>query len=443
VTSNTHDPATNATSGATAACEAALIATFYCRRDRALTRSLHEGLYRSLAGTSETVDIPGDWHDRDNDAYLRCFGPPAAYDTTVIQLALNAPGNAASAWECLRQRLEHLLDAAHLAHLLDGDQCTDLWGYTLTYQAVLVPGIGADRVLKKLQPTVRRLRSSESLQPLAQAKISGGKVWLMDIPTEGDGLEAATVYVGLSPPGKEEAFVKAIYGPGAALLMPDLIAHKGYHHMRQYRGGDLQSELEVSLANLQQTTNRLLMSNSDQSVETEDGLQDLARAYPRLMPVISILKELHISLVRQSRNYNQWQAQMKGNDVIGYHRGHLEMAISELELLVTQFQDATDAANTAVSIAQVRVDKALANRQWWIATLLGVVGLAVSLRGILAWEGVEELLGQIPMLAPYSGNFFVQLGTQIGIVLVCALLLVLVASWIRKRGRKRRVSERE
>jgi hypothetical protein len=61
----------------------------------------------------------------------------------------------------------------------------------------------------------------------------------------------------------------------------------------------------------------------------------------------------------------------------------------------------------------------------------------VSLRGILAWEGVEELLGQIPMFARHSGNFFVKLGTQFGIILVCALLLVLIVSWIRKRSRNK------
>lgn len=153
-----------------------------------------------------------------------------------------------------------------------------------------------------------------------------------------------------------------------------------------------------------------------------------------------MLKELHTSLVRQSRNYDQWRASMKGNDIIEYHRGHLEMATSELELLVTQCQDAIDTADTAVSIAQVQVSKVQANRQWWIATLLGVVGLAVSLRGILAWEGVEELLGLIPMLEPYSHKFFLKLGTQIGIVLVCALLLVLIVSWIHKRGRGRQIS---
>ena len=47
------------------------------------------------------------------------------------------------------------------------------------------------------------------------------------------------------------------------------------------------------------------------------------------------------------------------------------------------------------------------------------------------------MLGLIPMLEPYSGNFYLKLETQIGIVLVSALLLVLIVSLIRKRGRSR------
>jgi hypothetical protein len=46
------------------------------------------------------------------------------------------------------------------------------------------------------------------------------------------------VYLALCPSDKEEEFVRTvILGVDAALLMPDLITHKAYHQMRQYRGG--------------------------------------------------------------------------------------------------------------------------------------------------------------------------------------------------------------
>lgn len=443
MTSDSRDSAINATSGETTAGQAALIATFYGPRGASPTRSLHEQLYRSLARTPEAMGIPDHWDD--NDTFLDRFDPPAAPDTTVIQLALNAPGSAPSAWETMRRQLENLLDAIwpELENLLEATGLASAWwGYTLTYQAVLASG--ADPVLEELLPAIRRLHSSESLQPLAQAEMSGGKVWLLGIPTHDDGLAAATIYVALSPSDKEGTLMTAIYGPAASLLMPDLISHKGYHQMRQYRGGNVRHRFEEGIKSIQKTSNELLESGVDQTVETNAGFEDLVRAYPRLIPVISILKELHISLVQQLHNYDRWRTQIKGNNVIEYHRGHLEMATSELELLVKQCQNAIDTADMAVSMARDQVSEVQANRQWWIATLLGVVGLAVSLRGILAREDVEELLGLIPMLEPqHRDNFFVQLGTQIGIVLICALVLVLVVTWIRKRGRKKRISVRE
>jgi hypothetical protein len=106
------------------------------------------------------ITVPDSWHDPDKEKLLHRFNPSATHDTTIIQLALNARGDA-SAWENARQQLESMLDAAELADL------PKTWlGYTLTYQVVLALGIDADTALDKLQPSIRRLRSSESLQPL-------------------------------------------------------------------------------------------------------------------------------------------------------------------------------------------------------------------------------------------------------------------------------------
>lgn len=223
MSSDAREPPADATPGGAVADEAALIATFYGRRDK----------------MSEAT-IPDVWHDPENNKFLYRFDPPAAHDTTIIQLALNIAGSADTAWETARQRLESLLDTTNLPRLW--------WGYTLTYQAIVAPGVGADFALGKLQPSIRRLHSSESLQPLAQANMSGGKVWLLDIPTHGGGLEAATVYVALSQPDKEEELVKAIYGPDAGLLMPDLIAHKSYYQMREYRGEKVQRGFEEGIS---------------------------------------------------------------------------------------------------------------------------------------------------------------------------------------------------
>lgn len=341
------EPSTKATANE-AASKASLIATFYGPRpaepprDADTTKSLHRQL--------------DDWkYPIAAKKYLQpLINPPglAAHDTTVAQLGLNAPGDAAAAWETMREQLENILDAQHLQ---------DTWGYSLVYQAVLAEGTDADEVLDELLPAIQRIHLSESqqpseslqpleqadmsggqfvdgagdrelarLQPLAQADMSGGQVWLMAIPDQGDGPAAATVYVALSPPKQEDAFVtEVLYGPEAALLMPDLLAHKVYYHARLYRN-DVQDQYEEGLREFRKSTNQLLNDLGEQGVETHGQLKELARKSNGLAIIASGLNELQVLMTRQLHNYELWRARFEGNSIFEYHRERLQGLISEL-----------------------------------------------------------------------------------------------------------------
>jgi hypothetical protein len=215
------------------ASEAGLLVTFYCPREKA------DPLYERLTFLFQ--------QDPTNKLYPRSYDPPAAPDARVIRFAINAPKerDAATAWETTRRELQAILN--------DKDLPKDWWGYTLTYQAVLNRDVDPASVPDELPSTVRRLDSSEGLEPLEQADIAGGRVWLMGIP-RGDGLAAATVYVALSPSDKETAFNQALFGP--KLLMLDLIAHKGYRLRREYRG-DLERNYEKGLNAFRESTYEL------------------------------------------------------------------------------------------------------------------------------------------------------------------------------------------
>jgi hypothetical protein len=373
MSSDAHDVDINTLSDGTVTDEASLMVTFYCSRDAEKTGSLYKELYRSLAQGHETTSPDG-------DTFLRRFDPPATHDTTVIQLALNSGGDTANAWDKMRRRLENVLSIPNFENLLGiPNPPPAWWGYTLTYQAALPPDVvNLDLALDELRPSVRRLCSSESLYKLAQAEMSGGKVWLLGVPLGDEGLAAATVYLALCPSDKEEEFVRTIIsGPDAALLMPDLVAHKAYHEMRKYRGGNLQSDAEERASQLLKAAGELI--NSDSENPAAVSLDELERAYPRSINIVSQLKELHISLLRQSHNYDWWRARIEQNDIVEYHRSHLETATSGVDLLVQQWEDAIESAKAALSIAQIRVDKVQANRQWWTATLFAVVGFALGL----------------------------------------------------------------
>ena len=125
------------------------MATFYCPRGKENTDSLYKQLHRLLAQGDEYAS-PDFCQSSDEDTFLRRFDPPAAHDTTIIQLALNRGGDTTSAWHNMRERLENLLGTPN--------QRPAWWGYTLTYQAALPPDVvNLDHALNELRPSVRRL----------------------------------------------------------------------------------------------------------------------------------------------------------------------------------------------------------------------------------------------------------------------------------------------
>ncbi len=409
-----------------AASEAALIATFYGPRDEEQSHRLHGRLYRSLARSPEATAIPDHWVDPSSEVFLDRFDPLGRtyHDTTVIQLALNAPGGAAKAWEIMRRRLEDIL--------LDNAVLGGSWGYTLIYQAELNRGVDADSALRELLPAVRRFHSPEGLSPLAATDVSGGRLWLLSIPDEGDGLSTATVYVALGPSDQAEALLDMLYGPNAALLESDLVAHKSYYQMLQYRGGDLESWYEDSLDRLRKTTNELLKDLGQHPAKT-DKLGELAREYDLLSTVTSELKVLRIALLKQSHNYDRARVRIGGGDVMEFHREQLETAILELELKTEEFRDALEIADKAVSVAQVQVDKAQEKRQQGTQVLLAVIGAALAVPQVIDREMAGTLLGQFTAKEPLDHSIVALLGIQLAIVMAVTLLVVLLVYFNRWR----------
>lgn len=464
------------------ASKGALIATFYGYREAALNRSLIERLCESL-DLKPQADDPRLWRNSARKAMLSRIDPETAHDATITQLALNAPGNAADAWDEMRQQLE----AARLQSILDVEDLSDYWGCTLTYHAVLNPDVDPEAALRELLPAVRRLHSSESPRSsLAQADMWGGRVWLVDIPDPDDGWTAATVYVALNPfhpPDQARVFVPGtIYGRKAALLMPDLISHKGYHQMRQYRADDLGHLYKESMKQLRHATRQLLSELGQQPVVETDNLNQLARKYNSLVPIASDLNQMRLSMARQLHNYNRWRTALKGNGIIDFHRGRLETANLELELMVDELRDALETADKAVSLAQVKVDKVQAQEdkerelrqreadkkhedeqraavlreqeadraqqrdQRVIQNLLAMVAVALGLSELIDKEFAERLigavgwliglfLGAVPMLDQLKNDAFAQLVTQIILILILAIPIWFfgVRRWLRKQ----------
>ena len=100
--------------------QASLIATFYGPREAPEPQPHHAKLYRSLARASADAVVPADWQDHLHGVLLRRFSlrSRGQHDATIIQLALNAPGVTAAAWDAMRNCL---------AEILDDDALSGLW----------------------------------------------------------------------------------------------------------------------------------------------------------------------------------------------------------------------------------------------------------------------------------------------------------------------------
>jgi hypothetical protein len=424
MTDNTrNDPTIGAVAG-----EAALIATFYGPSDRELIRQLHRRLYWAFPPESQATSVQDEWKNPAAGTIGFCFEPPgrAAQDTTAVQLALNAPGDAATAWKTGRQKLEEAVEA------FDAKALEGLWGYTLVYQARLKEGVTRDYALDTLIASIKRLRGKERLRPLVKTDVpDDGRVWLLGTANRVDGLAAGTVYCALGPPKAEEALLDMFYGDRAVLLTPDLIAHKGYYQMRQYRGSDLERRYRESMSYLREITEDLL-DTLEQRQEVDDKLGDLFGMYTRLVPVLSGLKELHVSMRQQSENYDRWREhyerwreRVEANGVIEFHRDQIGGAALELQLMIEPFQDALETAAKAVSVAQVQVEKKQEANQRRLEALLTVGALSLALAELVDWRATKALFGE-----PLPSDLTL-LRTQVSIVVVFFVFLWLL--FVRRR----------
>ena len=405
--------------------EAALIVNFYGKRSQ--LQPLIGCLVHSLALVPQGHDS---YANEVTGALLRHFDPPAAsaHDVTIIQMALNRPRAAEAAWKAMREQLEAILP--------DDELLKNVWGYTLIYQAELAQDVTPDGALATLLPAARRLHPelSERPQTLAESDMPGGRLWLIDIPDQGDGLQAATVYLALSQLNSNNRFVREVlYNPVAALLMADLIAHKGYHQIRQYRLGGLNEQYRRNMAKLSTHIDALL-HNLTQAAVTADHHDQLASEYGLLVSAVVHLDQLHVSLLRQEFNFNWWGKRAGGGDIVEYHHSQLEDAAQELELLVAEGRHPLEAANTAVEMMRARLDKQQEGQQQRIETLLTAAAAVLSVLVLIDKDTAKALLAFVGVAQPIG--IWPVLGVQVLFIVLASLLTVFIVRRIRARRLK-------
>lgn len=418
--------------------KAGLIVTFYGRRGK--MQSLMSPLEAEL-GLAIQVSGAEELSKSDEGLFLRHFDLPVAYNTSVVQLALNRSGDASVAWEQLRAELERI-NLSQILHIFAEHDV--LWGYSLIYHAVLVDKVNLDDQMRNtlFQPARRPNSSSRKrVKPLAHTKVvEDADLWLLDIPNEGHGAEAATVYVALSPQEREdELILKILYGPEAALLMPDLIAHKAYYQRREYIGGS---------NNLDKFTREIYKKRVSElediigeflgHTKTPKDLNKLKFVYRQVLSGISYLDQRHLFLTDQIENYKLWQNQLGQGDLENYHFNYMKITHRELELLINQGQRMLQTADMTMSMGQTELSQALEERDnertIWIAILTLVVTASQLVNDTLAKE-ILGFLNGFSWISLSVENAFWQLFVKFAIFLL--ITAVIWVYWKYRQWRKR------
>jgi len=407
-----------------AARDATLIANFYGKQGR--PGPLTDGLIRSFALTSRT---PGRYADQEGKTLLRSFDPPtdSAHGITVTQLALNADGPVEAAWRVMRQRLE--------AAVGDADGLNGVLGYSLIYQAELVPGRAPEDAFATLGPAARRLQPDlpdpfPGVQALASAGAPGGRLWLMSIPLQGDGVQAGTVYLALSEPRATERLVREVlYNPVAPLLTVDLIAHKGYYQVRQYRLGNLDQEYIGQLGKLQDRSDDVLGNLSQAAVQSGE-LGQLASEYRLLVRAVVRLDELRLAVSGELFNLGWWRQRPGHDDIVEFHHSHLDSGSRELELLVARGQRPLETAKTAVDMVQARLDKQQGDYQGRVEIILSAAATALSVL-VLVDRGTAQAILQL-LGVREAARIWPEVGVQVACVAIFSVLAVFVVRLIAR-----------
>ena len=429
------------TSSRPIAKRAAVIITFYFQRDlmnlsgsQKQEQAVKERLEKELVpafGLTPHPSQPQIWQNSTTRDSLYYFMPKnrAAHDTTVVQLALNAQEqeqSAASAWsQDLWYRLRDALNEPFLQGTI---------GYTLTYQAVLAP----DALLSTLTYTdvvphqeehPLHLESAEDLAVLAVSDIAKGRVWLVKVPYQKGWFKPAIVYIAVCPEEVNDEFVKgALYGENTVLFMPDLIAHKSYHQIRQYQEYAKKAAYHEKVSVIRQMSRQFLAVPV-----ANNKFRDFCAKKQQLTGDVALLDALRISLAKQRYNYNL-HIKAEGETKIGhYHYQHMQVASDGLRLDIDEGQKILQAAESAIKLVETGLEKAEDKRQQLIGLAITVLSLVLAVPQLVDRHAAGALLALINGNITQKQIILLQLmGVQIFII-VLALLLIYLSLQVYKK----------
>lgn len=451
MSTNEHLPHTEATDNRESiATESALITTFFGERGRleplmAWAERTYGGFALKISGDRHIYYTTSEAGERILLEQLQLPGV-VALDTDVIQLVLNEGGAASEAWPSLLERLQ-ANDLREVLGTLHKNNA--FWGYSLVYQAVLSEGYSLQDGIETLGQVARSpVMNEQTPVPLAstvfqEEEQSLGQLWLMDIPYQGTGLDAATVYamlvVGQDDDSRQKHTNRLLnqyfLGRTGVLLLTDLVAHKSYYYIRQYHDPPFVKEYKNYVRELRKQSSQVLDRQMQHPLPKDESFQLLKKKYSKLLNATSILRDIQLSMEEQHANYKQVMRDDVA-EISDYHKEHIDNGSDFLQHLIDMGNNALEKTRTVVEFVQVDIEHMEERRERSVTLLLAIVGAAVAIPELLPAQTVCDLfrwqckeLSGINVLSPVGIQF----------VLIIGLTVVLfygVRWWFKKWQRK-------
>ncbi|MDM8529277.1 hypothetical protein QUF58_13865 [Anaerolineales bacterium HSG24] len=450
--------------------EATLFITLYINRQQ---KEIANKLVNYLSSEPSPL-IPFDmpfkaWQNQEETKFLFYFDIPTTSDTSVIQLVLNDDQAVKTAWDAMYKKLIGILADQTLkaqVGFADDQLLRELgWGYSLVYQARLATENSIDLStadLDNLLPAIRSpsIPEDDTPYPLAKTQIADNWLWLLDIPDDDDGLAAGMVYLALNPTEAEANYFdeQVLVGPVATFLMPDLIAHKGYHEMRQYQPGSIIKDYNQQLKYLRGVAGQMLSQIKPAALGLSDEMLKQVKPEQLGLPAGSTIEakdmptqygyvvgtrlpsfdDLRVAIARQLDNYQQWWQkdtaenaqhqpilkELGDDEILAYHQSKLQTAYSELQLLVDEGNNAINAVRAAVEATRTQAELRREQQQRWFDLLLIAIGTGLATAQIVDANAAKALLYWVALSSVDPTNRLHQLGMQF---LVTILVIGLVA----------------
>jgi hypothetical protein len=347
-----------------------------------------------------------------------------AHDADLMQVAFNGKGAAPQAWVALRTRAQGLFD------VLDRSK---VWGYTWLYHA-FVPKHAVELSISELAGFALPSSQTTDGKPIACDMRNDSALCLLRIAL-GDASSPENTYMALTESDTDSAFwtTKSLFGRRTSFAAIDLLAHKVYRLIRQYRDEEWFRNYEQQISVMESRARALLASRSP------DGAKRTVRSAVEqtrdMLVVLQELEMLQIAMQQQHENLLAHQRDSAYGPIAQFHLAQAHLAERELDLLVRKGRIVREHTGYAIESSNAELNSASAARQNVFQNAIAAIAAALAVPQLVDRSLAKELIVSLGISdKPDHVSDFAALAVQIGLIVLFGGLAMLVIRHMHEKN---------